>query len=78
MADDAPTNPAVVTVALPAPLSATAVERAMRHAGFEIAAESAYLQQRGWVQVCLMGAYDAPRLPALAAALGATVRDGPP
>ncbi len=73
LACDAIANPAVTTVVLPPGVSADAAGRAMRHAGFEIACESAYLQERGWVQVCLMGAYDRTRLPALAAALARSV-----
>jgi aspartate aminotransferase-like enzyme len=48
---------AVVTVALPANLSAMSLGDALAEAGLLLSYRSDYLLERNWIQVCLMGQY---------------------
>lgn len=52
-------SPVVHTIALPAHLSSIAVGERLREQGWHLAFESAYLRERNWVQLCLMGEQDA-------------------
>ena len=61
--------PGVLTVALDATLSSENVGSQLRHAGFLVGYESAYLLSRNWIQVALMGAWDDVELEALVATL---------
>ncbi|HEY4642376.1 MAG TPA: aminotransferase class V-fold PLP-dependent enzyme [Thermoanaerobaculia bacterium] len=47
--------PHVVTIALPPHVSSADCARRMEHAGFLIGHASAYLLERNWIQICLMG-----------------------
>jgi aspartate aminotransferase-like enzyme/GNAT superfamily N-acetyltransferase len=73
LADDATTSPAVTTIVLPAGTRAAEAGDRMEQLGFLIGCRSAYLRERNWVQVCLMGSYPADRLDALPAALAAAI-----
>jgi aspartate aminotransferase-like enzyme len=55
LARDAHAAPGVVTVAIPNDVSAAAVGLALSAQDIQIAYQSRYLQQRNWVQICLMG-----------------------
>lgn len=50
-------SPAIVTVALPSRTSSLQVGEALEQAGFLLSYRSAYLLERNWIQLCLMGAY---------------------
>jgi aspartate aminotransferase-like enzyme len=69
---------AVTTLAVPPPLDAVRVGRALEDAGFALHYRTAPLRERNWIQVCLMGeARSASDVSALLRALGrATGRDG--
>jgi hypothetical protein len=45
----------IVTLAIPGEVRSSALLKAMAHRGYLLAGRSAYLQQRNWVQICLMG-----------------------
>jgi aspartate aminotransferase-like enzyme len=62
-------SPAVLTIALPPPLSSCAVGEAMTRLGYAIGYQSAYLVRRNWIQFALMGAYSRHHLTDLAATL---------
>ena len=51
-------SPAVLTIALPAEVSAVRVGDALANAGVLLSYRSDYLLERNWVQICLMGQYD--------------------
>ncbi len=55
IASDVPTSPAVVTLALPEPLSSEKIGWQLEEAGFQLSYRSEYLRKRNWVQICLMG-----------------------
>jgi aspartate aminotransferase-like enzyme len=69
VAESAFAAPAVVTIALPADINAFDVGEAMDVAGFLLSYRSAYLQERNWLQICLMGAYESEALDVLVAQL---------
>jgi aspartate aminotransferase-like enzyme len=50
-------SPAIISVALPQPLSALKVGDRLADAGFHLSYKSDYLLERNWIQVCLMGQY---------------------
>lgn len=63
-------TPGIITLAMPPGCDATRIARALLQDGIAVAHESAYLRQRNWLQVCLMGEFDAAlleRLPDLLA-----------
>jgi aspartate aminotransferase-like enzyme len=62
-------SPAVLTIPLPARLPAREVGARMARLGYAIACHSAYLVERNWIQMALMGAYSRHHLTDLAAAL---------
>jgi aspartate aminotransferase-like enzyme len=62
VAAEADAAPGIVTIALPSGADSQAVAIAMQAAGIHIAWMSAYLRQRNWVQICLMGEFDAAAL----------------
>jgi aspartate aminotransferase-like enzyme/GNAT superfamily N-acetyltransferase len=73
-----PRGSPVLTIALPATLPSAQVARLAGERGYRIAYNSAYLLERNWIQVALMGAYRSDRLTGLAAALAtATGCTGP-
>ncbi len=55
VASEAPTSPAVVTVALEKPISTERIGRSLEEAGFQLSYRSEYLRRRNWIQICLMG-----------------------
>lgn len=61
--------PGVSTVALEKPLSSREVGMQLRQEGFLVGYESAYLLDRNWIQIALMGAWRNGELEALVAAL---------
>ncbi len=68
--DDVAT-PGIITLAIPGDASSAQLARALRDAGVALAHESAYLRERNWLQICLMGEIPqdvAARLPGLIAA----------
>lgn len=50
--------PGIVTVALSSEVCAADVALALSEQGFLLAHQSPYLQQRNWLQICLMGEFD--------------------
>jgi aspartate aminotransferase-like enzyme len=62
-------SPAVLTIALPPPLATRVVGERMARLGYAIAYQSAYLVERNWIQLALMGSYSRPQLAGVAAAL---------
>jgi aspartate aminotransferase-like enzyme len=80
LAPEADAAPGIVTIALPGGVDSRAVAMALEAAGIQIAWMSAYLRQRNWVQICLMGEFDtaavrrAPQLLAQAIAACAAER----
>ncbi len=50
-------QPGVITLALPAGISSERLGQRLARVGCRIAYQSAYLRERNWVQVCLMGAW---------------------
>jgi len=61
--------PGILTLALAPHLSAARVGAQLERAGFKLAWQSGYLQQRNWLQICLMGAWDPAALAVLPARL---------
>lgn len=59
----------ILTLALAPHLQAARIGAQLERAGFKLAWQSAYLQQRNWLQICLMGAWDAAALAVLPARL---------
>jgi aspartate aminotransferase-like enzyme len=58
LAQDAHAAAGIVTVAIPNDASASEVALALSAQGIEVAHQSRYLQQRNWLQICLMGELD--------------------
>jgi aspartate aminotransferase-like enzyme len=67
------TNPAVMTIALPAGLNSRTVGDELMRRGIRLSYESDYLLRRNWIQICLMGDFDPTHLPRLAKELAAAV-----
>jgi aspartate aminotransferase-like enzyme/GNAT superfamily N-acetyltransferase len=67
-------SPAVVTLALGRDVSSSEVARRMAETGYALAYNSAYLLQRNWIQLALMGDYRPARFPELVAGLREAVR----
>ncbi len=55
VASEAPTSPAVVTVALGKSFSTEKIGRKLEEAGFQLSYRSEYLRKLNWIQICLMG-----------------------
>jgi aspartate aminotransferase-like enzyme len=55
IAPDVVTSPAVVTIALDAPLCSDDIGWKLEEAGFQLSYRSQYLLRRNWMQICLMG-----------------------
>ncbi|MDH4325297.1 MAG: aminotransferase class V-fold PLP-dependent enzyme [Betaproteobacteria bacterium] len=73
VAPEAAASPSVASIALPENVPAAEVGAALLQRGFEIAWRSAYLANRNWVQVALMGEYDRVALRQLPGALAQEV-----
>jgi len=65
IASETPTNPAVLTVALPAQVSSKAVGWRLQKAGYLLSYRSEYLLKRNWIQICLMGEFSNEQLDSL-------------
>jgi aspartate aminotransferase-like enzyme len=70
-------SPAVLTIALRSELSSREVGDGVARLGYALAYESAYLVQRNWIQIALMGAHLRHHLTDLAAALDEAARYRP-
>jgi aspartate aminotransferase-like enzyme len=70
-------SPAVVTLALPDDCSALRVGEAMARLGYGLGYESAYLRERNWIQIALMGEHSRAQLTDLAACLYEAARYRP-
>lgn len=66
--------PGVLTLALPGSLDAQRLARRMERKGYQLAHRSAYLVQRNWLQICLMGEWEARALEILPEVLAAQVQ----
>jgi aspartate aminotransferase-like enzyme len=55
VAGDGHSSPAVITVELPEEARSVVVGRRLENAGYFLSYNSAYLIERNWIQVCLMG-----------------------
>ena len=55
VAPDDHSSPAVITVELPEEASSSELGRRLEQAGYFLSYNSAYLLERNWIQVCLMG-----------------------
>ena len=66
--------PAVLTVRLPDGLDSVAVGDAMERAGYLLSYMSAYLRERNWIQVCIMGECAEKNIAAMVARLGQCCR----
>ena len=71
--DGAVQAPHVLTIALPPDVRSGDVASAIERAGFLIGHASAYLRQRNWIQICLMGEWPRDVLPELLRILKAAV-----
>jgi predicted DNA-binding protein (MmcQ/YjbR family) len=67
----------VLTFALPRATDSARVAEQLAASGYAIAYASAYLAERNWIQVALMGDYARHRLPEMMAALRQAVHDMP-
>lgn len=70
LAPDAQASPAVVTIVLPPAVSAAAIGRDLRAAGYLVSFNSEYLLARNWLQICLMGEWSSDALGELITLLG--------
>ena len=57
--------PHVVTIEIPAHVSATEIAESLEREGFLVCHASGYLQERNWIQICLMGEVSRDALPPL-------------
>jgi aspartate aminotransferase-like enzyme len=73
LARDAHAAPGIVTVTIPNDVSAADVGLALSEQGIQIGYQSRYLQQRNWLQICLMGELDESALRQLPGALAKQV-----
>lgn len=69
VAADAHAAPGVVTIALPATTSSVAVGAELEQGGYLVSANSCYLIERNWMQICLMGEQSLEQLAAVSTAL---------
>jgi aspartate aminotransferase-like enzyme len=73
LAQDPDAAPGVVTVAIPDDVNAADVALALSTQGIQVAHQSGYLQQRNWLQICLMGELQEAALHSLPSALATQV-----
>ena len=64
-------SPAVTTIELPSEFPARKVGDELKARGFHVSYESAYLLERNWLQICLMGEFERASLEGLLRSLGA-------
>lgn len=77
---DASATPGIITLAIPHDQDSQRLALRLAADGIGLAYESAYLRQRNWIQICLMGEFDpvsATRIPELLAAHLRPVRRSP-
>jgi aspartate aminotransferase-like enzyme/GNAT superfamily N-acetyltransferase len=67
-------SPGVTTIELPGAAQSSDIGCALGQAGFEVAWRSAYLAERNWIQIALMGDYDCSALRELPDAVARAVR----
>lgn len=67
-------SPGVTTIVLPGAARSSDIAYALEQSGFEVAWRSAYLAERNWIQVALMGNYDCSALRELPDAVACAVR----
>jgi aspartate aminotransferase-like enzyme len=65
IATDAHASPAVITIALPPEASSRGIGLRLKKAGYLLSYNSAYLLQRNWIQICLMGEWSREHLESL-------------
>jgi aspartate aminotransferase-like enzyme len=65
IAPEAHAAPAVVTIALPSDISSKTIGGLLKRAGCLLSYNSAYLLQRNWIQICLMGEWPREHLETL-------------
>ena len=73
LAAESDAAPGITTLALPGDVSAQDVATELSKQGFHIAHRSEYLRRRNWLQICLMGEFDATVLGRLPGVLAAQV-----
>jgi aspartate aminotransferase-like enzyme/GNAT superfamily N-acetyltransferase len=80
LATEGDAMPGVLTLAIPGSLDAQRLARRMERQGYQLAHRSGYLVQRNWLQICLMGEWEARALEILPEVLATQVqalqRDG--
>ena len=74
LAPDDAASPGVTTIDLPDAAKSIDVAVALGHAGYEVSWRSAYLVERNWIQIALMGEYERSALRALPDAVQNAVR----
>ncbi len=65
LAPDAHASPAVTTIVLPPEARSCRVGSALEERGYELSYSSAYLRERNWIQICLMGEHEREELASL-------------
>ena len=58
-----------MTVALPASIDSASIGDELQQRGFLVSVNSAYLRERNWIQICLMGETSRAQLAAVSSAL---------
>ncbi len=71
-------SPAVITLVLPPELNSAEVGAQLQESGFLLSCNSDYLQQKNWIQICLMGEIAREKLVSLANALQRVCRNRQP
>ena len=74
VAPDDHSSPAVITIELPEAARTSEVGRRLEDAGYFLSYNSAYLLERNWIQVCLMGEVKKETLPSLLSAMRGVVK----
>lgn len=77
VAPDPHASPAVLSIALPGEISSKSIGWQLQKSGYLLSYKSAYLLQRNWIQICLMGEWSRDNLatlPDVLASLSAQVR----
>jgi aspartate aminotransferase-like enzyme len=65
VAPDTDATPGVVSIALPQHLNSAQLGAQLQRAGYLLSYNSAYLRNRNWIQICLMGEYSPEKLESL-------------
>jgi aspartate aminotransferase-like enzyme/GNAT superfamily N-acetyltransferase len=69
-------TPGIITVVLPEAVDSRGLALALRGDGIGLAHESQYLRSRNWLQICLMGEFDAATVGRIPALLATNLRCG--